>query len=340
MMSVRAPVGDINIADIEYCIGRGLCALTPLKMNINYSWYMLSCISEPLKMLSTGTTYEAVSIDDIKNIYIVYPKKNIQSKISDYLDRKIAAIDTLIADKQKMIELLKESRQAIISEAVTKGLDKNAKMKDSGIEWIGEIPEDWEVVPITKYLNSLIDYRGKTPNKVEEGIFLVTARNIKNGIIDYSLSQEYVSICEYESIMHRGKPQIGDVLFTTEAPLGEVANIDNEDIALAQRVIKFCGKDNILNNYYLKYWMLSSKFKEFLLSLSTGSTAEGIKGSKLFLLKMPIPQIDIQKTIVIFLDKKTTEIDNLIIDITTQIEKLKEYRQAIISEAVTGKVEI
>ena len=95
------------------------------------------------------------------------------------------------------------------------------EMKDSGVEWIGKIPKDWEIVPLTKQLDSIVDYRGKTPEKTEEGTFLVTAKNIKDGKICYELSKEYVREADYEEIMHRGIPQIGDILFTTEAPLGQ-----------------------------------------------------------------------------------------------------------------------
>lgn len=111
------------------------------------------------------------------------------------------------------------------------------EMKDSGVEWIGKIPKDWEIVPLTKQLDSIVDYRGKTPEKTEEGTFLVTAKNIKDGKICYELSKEYVREADYEEIMHRGIPQIGDILFTTEAPLGQVANVDRTDIALRYNVM-------------------------------------------------------------------------------------------------------
>lgn len=163
------------------------------------------------------------------------------------------------------------------------------EMKDSGVEWIGKIPKDWEIVPLTKQLDSIVDYRGKTPEKTEEGTFLVTAKNIKDGKICYELSKEYVREADYEEIMHRGIPQIGDILFTTEAPLGQVANVDRTDIALAQRIIKFRALSTV-NNYYLKYWMLNEGFQQFLHSLSTGSTATGIKSSKLFLLPLVRPK--------------------------------------------------
>ncbi len=107
------------------------------------------------------------------------------------------------------------------------------EIKNSGIPWIGDMPLNWIVCPFPMYFESIVDYRGKTPEKVDEGIFLVTARNIKDGKMNYDNAQEYVRQEDYDIIMHRGLPHIGDVLFTTEAPLGEVANVDRTDIALA-----------------------------------------------------------------------------------------------------------
>ena len=308
------------------------------KSNIKWLYYSLMVLE--LDKNSQDTGVPGLSREYAYNKYVPVPTVNEQVAIANFLDQKTAEIDGLIADKEKLIELLQEKRQAIITEAVTKGLNPNVRLKDSGIEWIGEIPEHWEVCGFTKYISSIIDYRGKTPEKVDEGVFLVTAKNIKNGRIDYSLSQEYVKSEEYEQIMRRGLPEIGDVVFTTEAPLGEVANVDRTDVAFAQRVIKFRGKVEKLDNYYLKYWIMSHGFQHDLQSYATGSTATGIKASKLSKLIILLPRLEEQKAIVNFLDQKTAEIDDLIFDIYTQIQKLKEYRQSLISEAVTGKIDV
>ena len=207
--------------------------------------------------------------------------------------------------------------------------------EESGVEWIGEIPKDWNAVPLTKYLESIIDYRGRTPEKTENGRFLVTAKNIRNSQIDYEISQEFTSENEYKKIMTRGIPQIGDVLFTTEAPLGEVANVDDVSIALAQRIIKFRPKPDLLNPYFLKYWLLSYSFQSDLQRYATGSTAQGIKASKLCLLKLNLPPLKEQIQIVKFLDWKTERIDELIRIKERQIELLQEQRTALINQVVT-----
>lgn len=212
---------------------------------------------------------------------------------------------------------------------------KYPQYKKTNLEWLEDIPFDWDYGGLTKYLDNIVDYRGKTPEKVEEGVFLVTAKNIKNGKVDYSLSQEFVKLEEYEEIMRRGLPEIGDVLFTTEAPLGEVANVDRIDIALAQRIIKFRGIENVLDNYYLKYWIQSQGFQSNLKTFATGSTAAGIKASKLSSLKVLLPPYSEQKQIVLFLDNKVHELDALIAQKEQMISLLEEKRQSMITEAVT-----
>lgn len=277
---------------------------------------------------------------DLRKFNILLPPKIEQQQIVAFLDRETAKIDQLIAKQQQLIELLKEKRQAVISHAVTKGLNPDVKMKASGVEWLGDVPEHWVVSGFKKYLESIVDYRGKTPTKVDDGIFLVTARNIKNGRIDYTCSQEYVLEDEYASIMSRGLPAIGEVLFTTEAPLGEVAQIDNTEIALAQRIIKFCGKKDTLQNDYLSFYMSSLQFQAGLNIYATGSTALGIKADRLGYLKHLIPPLDEQSKIVSHIKDKNEKFDALMMKAERQIELLRERRAALISAAVTGKIDV
>lgn len=139
-----------------------------------------------------------------------------------------------------------------------------------------------------------VDYRGKTPTKTDSGVFLVTAKNVKDGYIDYGASQEYISEDDYEEVMHRGKPEIGDVLITTEAPCGNVAQVNRADIALAQRIIKYRGQSNIVDNTYLKYYLLSPEFQNILNAKSSGGTVKGIKGSILHQQEIKYPKYEEQ----------------------------------------------
>ncbi|KAF6633528.1 restriction endonuclease subunit S [Pantoea sp. EKM10T] len=273
---------------------------------------------------------------------IIYPLPSLeeQVKIADFLDHETAKIDNLIEKQQQLIELLKEKRQAVISHAVTKGLNPDVPVKDSGVEWLGEVPEHWIVSGFKKYLSSIVDYRGKTPNKTDDGILLVTARNIKKGRLDYQLSQEFIAYSNYNEVMSRGLPDIGDVLFTTEAPLGEVANVDRTDIALAQRIIKFKGMVSCLDNFYLKYFIMSSEFQQSLNLYSSGSTAQGIKAERFVYLRKLLPPMNEQRQIVSFLDKEISKIDMLVEKQFVMLSLLQERRTALISAAVTGKIDV
>ena len=168
-----------------------------------------------------------------------------------------------------------------------------------------------------------VDYRGKTPQKTASGIFLVTAKNIRMGYIDYEASQEFIDENDYSLVMRRGIPKLGDVLITTEAPCGFVAQVDRENIALAQRVIKYRSKDSRLSNSFLKHYLLGGHFQKKLHSAATGSTVKGIKGSKLHQLTIPIPSEDEQARIVAILDK----FDALTNSITEGLPREIELRQ-------------
>lgn len=329
--------------------------ISPIDGMISPAYRVLSCkeCMEPryadywFRYISDGRKFNhfakniryTLSYEEFSALPLLLPKKVEQHRIADYLDRKCSQIDAIIARQQEVIEKLKAYKLSVITEAVTKGLNPHAPMKDSGVEWIGEIPEQWSVVPLTKQLKSIVDYRGKTPEKVDTGVFLVTAKNIKNGKIDYEISTEYVKVEDYEEIMHRGIPQIGDVLFTTEAPLGQVANVDRTDIALAQRIIKFSTNEH-LNSYYLKYWIMSIGFQNFLMALSTGSTALGIKASKLFMLPITLPSIKEQQQIVTYLDNKCVSTEAAIMKKSSLIDSLIAYKKSLIYEVVTGKKEV
>jgi type I restriction enzyme, S subunit len=290
---------------------------------------------------STNTALPSMTQENLANYYFAVPEKSSdRKKIANFLDHETAKIDTLIEKQQQLIKLLQEKRQAVISHAVTKGLNPNAPMRDSGVEWLGEVPEHWVVAGFKKYLKSIVDYRGKTPEKTDSGVFLVTARNIKNGSINYDASQEFISEADYDEVMYRGKPKIGDVLFTTEAPLGEVACVDREDIALAQRIIKFDGITGILSNVYLKYLIMSDSFQQSLNMFASGSTALGIKAERFVYLRALVPPANEQKEIVEYITGVIFKIDTLIEKAFGAIELLQERRTALISAAVTGKIDV
>ena len=167
--------------------------------------------------------------------------------------------------------------------------------------------EQWRQDRLIDILDTLIDYRGKTPNKVDCGIPLITAKIVKNGRID--IPTEFLPIEDYSDWMVRGFPQVGDVVLTTEAPLGEVAQLKDEKIALAQRIVCLRGKEGVLDNTYLKYFFLSNIGQNRLKARETGTTVTGIKQSELKEILIDYPKIDTQKSIASILSSLDNKIE-------------------------------
>ena len=157
LLSVRAPVGAINMANQEYGIGRGLRAIRPQtnQLERRYAKYLLEVVRTELHVVATGSTYEAVTVDEVSNLTCVVPPFSEQIQIANFLDRKTKHIDELIRIKERQIELLQEQRTALINQTVTNGLAPNVEMKPSGVEWIGEIPRHWNL-SMLKYKARLV----------------------------------------------------------------------------------------------------------------------------------------------------------------------------------------
>ena len=193
------------------------------------------------------------------------------------------------------------------------------RFKEFDADWISN-----KIIDLADY----VDYRGKTPKKVESGILLVTAKNIKQGYLDYSVSQEFIEPSDFDEVMRRGKVELNDVLITTEAPLGNVASVDRTDIALAQRVIKYRGKIDLLDNLFLKQKFLSESFQEILKSKATGGTVQGIKGSVLHQIPLIVPSKQEQTKIASFL----SNVDEKISQLTQKHELLSQYKQGMMQK--------
>jgi type I restriction enzyme S subunit len=268
------------------------------------------------------------------------PPCDEQSNIIDFLDRATARIDALISKKRRLLELLEEKRLAVITHGVTKGLNPNVPMKNSGIEWFGQIPAHWEILPLTRVVRQFVDYRGSTPTKLEDGVPLITATQIKNGRIEHSLDPVFISEEEYESRMTRGFPEKGDVLVTTEAPLGETAQIEDERVAPGQRIILMKPDLRKITKDYLFAHFRSDVGRTELLSRPSGSTASGIRADRLRASKVFVPPLQEQKAITAHIAKATSYLSPVGAVIAMQIARLREYRSALITDAVTGKIDV
>ncbi len=198
------------------------------------------------------------------------------------------------------------------------------------------LPKGWMPTELIQVSN-FIDYRGKTPKKTSEGTPLITAKNVKKGYISRE-PREYIAEEDYDGWMTRGFPKVGDILITTEAPLGNVAQVDiNEKFALAQRVITI-QLDKRLNSTYLKYYLVSEGAQRDLIENSTGTTVSGIKASRLKKISIPFPPLAEQKRIVAKLDTLFASLEKTKTRLDRIPELLKNFKQAILTQAVTGKL--
>jgi type I restriction enzyme, S subunit len=198
------------------------------------------------------------------------------------------------------------------------------------------LPDGWRWLKLGDAAK-FIDYRGKTPKKTNSGIPLITAKNVKMGFINEE-PREFIAEKDYKSWMTRGFPKVGDVLFTTEAPLGNVAQLKTNDrIALAQRMITFQSYE-FLNSTFLKYNLQSPQFQKLLNSKGTGTTVKGIKASVLKQLEIPLPSITEQHSIVSKIEELLSELDKGKQQLETAQQQLKIYRQAVLKWAFEGKL--
>jgi type I restriction enzyme, S subunit len=293
-----------------------------------------------VRSIKQTTGIQNLDSDSYFNELVPLAPSQEQKAIAQYLDVQSARDTALIRNKRRLIALLNEEKQAIIQQAVMRGLDLDVPLKPSGVEWLGEIPAHWEFLPFLRCVSERADYRGATPEKVDSGIQLITARNIRTGWIDYESSKEFVRIEEYQRIMRRGLPRVNDIVFTMEAPLGNAALVNREDIALAQRVVRFRMNEQKMLPEFALLSLLAPYFQTQLRLRATGSTASGIKASKLPQLLVACPPAQEQGQIVERVAVGQGQIDQAIQRVQRELDLIREYRTRLIADVVTGQLDV
>ncbi|MBP3849552.1 MAG: restriction endonuclease subunit S [Prevotella sp.] len=312
------------------------------RFNNQYLYYLLKNAEPFFKSKVNGTTIPHMNSKYIDEYICIIPPLSEQEKIADYLDKVCGEADEMIALQEKMIEELKVYKQSIITEAVTKGLNPNVPMKNSGIDWIGEIPEGWKVVKLS-LLTSKIG-SGSTPIGganvyVSEGVKFLRSQNVYFEGLDLSDVAHITDKIDKEMKGTRVLP--GDVLLNiTGGSIGRCYYVD-ETLGKAnvnQHVSIIRPKD--IDTKYLKYSLQSSLGQHQVSLLQTGGNREGLSAAALCNFKMLLPSKDEQQAIASFLDTKCSEIDSLIAIKQQKIAELKEYKKSVIYEYVTGKKEV
>ncbi|HUV83350.1 MAG TPA: restriction endonuclease subunit S [archaeon] len=279
--------------------------------------------------------------EKLKEIYCMAPTSLEQQSIAAFLDRKTHRIDTLIEKEQRQIERLKEQRSAVINQAVTKGLDPDVQMKDSGIEWLEEKPEHWEVKKLKMVLTEKLKYGANESAELDDENL---PRYIR--ITDFDdmgkLRTETFKSLPYD-IAKEYLLKNGDVLFARSgATVGKTFQFKNYDgeACFAGYLIKATVDEEIIISDYLYYYTKTNSYENWKDSIFIKATIQNISADKYSILDLPIPPVSEQQSITTFLDRKTNQIDILIEKKHRQIGIFKEYRTALISEAVTGKINV
>ncbi len=307
--------------------------------DIRFLRYMLTASKAVghIDLICNKATIAHFTKDKFSKLTYLIPPLSEQQSIANYLDEKCAEIDNLISLLEEMIVELKAYKQSVITEAVCKGLNKNVPMKDSGIEWIGEIPKDWRVAKMKNLLIGIQDGTHGTFTRVVSGYPLLSAKNVLDNGIIVSNNESSISEEDYQTIVSNGFPQKGDILLCCVGTIGRCCIFEENHSIAFQRSVSFLRTN--MNNYnrYVMYSIKSSYVLNQLIQYSNSSAQSGIYLGILKNIKILFPSLSEQQTIANYLDEKCGNIEGLIAIKQAKIDELKEFKKSLIYEYVTGK---
>lgn len=327
--------------DQSIAFQRSVAFLRPLQQtNARYLKYALQSDSTLVQeqLLINKSAQDGLYMGSVRELIIPYPNsKSEQQSIADFLDKKCAQIDSIAADLEKQITLLQQYKKSLITETVTKGLDKSVPMKDSGVEWIGEIPAHWDVEPIKYRVTFHNGDRGENyPSKSElqsEGIPFINAGHLEGDGLNMD-NMDYISEEKYR-IMGGVKLRSGDILYCLRGSVGKNAIVDMNQGTVASSLVAI--RSVRISAEYL-YYCLNSYIEEVQRYLWDNGTAQpNLSADNLGKYKICIPTVEERKTIVKYLNNICSQIDNLIIGKRKQFSAIQQHKKSLIYEYVTGK---
>jgi len=300
-----------------------------------------NALTIPFQYYSTSTALPSMTQGDLLNHPCAIPALEEQTQIARFLDHETARIDALIEEQQRLIELLKEKRQAVISHAVTKGLDPAVPLKDSGVEWLGEVPAHWVVAGL-KWYWSVTDCKHITAEFVDEGIPLASIREVQSRYVALDNAKQTTEVF-YRQLIEGGRVLVaGDLIFSRNATVGEVAQVANwhPPFALGQDVCVLKKQYEWLSSDYLQAVLRSPVVMVQLDNLMIGSTFKRVNVEDIRGIIVPMPPQGEQKIIAEYLIEKTEMFNSMLGEAQNTIALLHERRSALISAAVTGKIDV
>jgi type I restriction enzyme S subunit len=341
MAMTGATCGNVGFVTFETCMNQSVTGY--ITKDDSYSKFLFYCLlaaREDILTHKTGGAQSGINGEDCKNIAVPFIPKIIQQRIADYLDEKCGEIDSLVGLQEQMIEKLKDYKQSVITEAVTKGLNPNANLVPSGITFIGDVPEKWEIVPL-RYLGRTQNGISKSGDYFGEGEPFVSYSDVYK---NYSLPSNITGLAKstkQDQVLF--SVEEGDVFFTRtsetidEIGFSSVCLSTINKAVFAGFLIRFRPYKNRLNKNFSKYYFRSSIHRAYFVKEMNLVTRASLSQELLKSMPVLLPPLGEQQAIASYLDEKCADIDRLIGVKQQKIEKLKDYKKSVIYEAVTGK---
>ena len=330
------------IAKGKYWVNNHAHILKPKNLLFNFWTYFLQSLDYTIYI--TGSAQPKLSREKLGEVIVLYPSLEEQTQIANFLDHETAKIDSLIEKQQQLIQLLKEKRQAVISHAVTKGLNSNVPMKDSGVEWLGQVPQTWKVAKI-KHLSKIIS-KGTTPTTmggdfVSEGVRFLKAENIgKKPTVNSS--PEFFITENVDAQLARSRLQEHDVLVIIAGATTGLSSVLQKALlpANTNQAVSFIRPKETVYAKWISYW-LSTHFAQSLIWMGAVQAAQpNLSMESLGNIDITLPCVEeIQETLD-FIGTALLKIDELIKKNSKAIDLMQERRTALISAAVTGKIDV
>lgn len=340
VVSIGATLGKIGYVDTEAASNQQINAVVGAACP-KFVFYCLTASRDRIWASSMGNTIPIISAGRLGAVKIPVPPVDEQNAIADFLDAETAKVDALIAKQEQLIATLREDRTATITHAVTKGLDLAVTMKSSGVEWLGEVPDHWDTAVMKRLASRITDGAHVSPETENGEYDFVSTKDVTERGIDFANCLR-TSPRSYEELVRYGcQPEVGDVLFSKDGTVGRTVVVDEcRAFVVASSLIIIKPLAVITDPYFLHYVAQAANVRQQVESFVKGAGLPRLSISNLRKIVVAVPPLREQQDIVSFLNERCGRIDTLIEKAHDVIKTLREFRSALITDAVTGKIDV